>query len=1048
VFTRTTVALVLALVAGATAIGCSSDEPAAAGQVVGEGDEYEATIRRTAGDVPHITGDTLADVSFGQGWASGEDRTCDLADQIVKINGERSLWMGRGEGDANLASDLAWRTIGIVPRARADWAGASPDVIELVTGFTKGWNAHLDHVGADAVTGWCAGADWLRPLQTWEVYAYARSIALQASSAALVPYIPSAQPPDAPADVEVDNEPPPEGEDATTSTTPTTAPTPSTTAGAGGATGAGEGDGDGTSTTSTTGTDGSNPGEGEGDGGTGEDPGTTQPDDDETGGRPGSDPGLWDPPGGGDDGPDMTWPETPGTTWDDGETGVGLPSDPAVARGGSGRSAPHPRQPQPPGESGGSGGPTTTAGPAFTWPAFPNPGAGPVPPPAPAPDADAGAGAAPRTSSAARAPEIPGEGGPTARGTVEAGHGLALADEMGSNGWAIGRDRSASGGGMLLANPHFPWEGELRFWEVHLTVPGELDVYGAQLSGLPGVGIGFTEEVAWTHTVSAGHRFTAYRLDLVPGEPTTYRYGEDVREMQRSDVTVDVLDEDGSIDQVTRTMWSTHHGPLIDFPGVGWTESTAISYRDANLDDDEILDQYLAMARAEDLDDLIEAHERVGGVPLFNTVATSRDGRAWYADTSATPNLSPEALERYRASLVTDPAVRLAADNGAVLLDGSEPVFEWVDTTGARDPGLIPPAGMPQIERDDYVFNANDSFWLPHAEATIDGDYSPLQGDQRTARSPRTRENATLLADTSADGPAGEDGDFTLDELADAALANRGYTSRALLDAVVDRCDGAPQVFVPALPGGSSGSDLPAAGIYVGAACAVLAGWDGRYEPDRAGPPLWREMVHQMGSDALTTGGPSGPLWGRPFDPADPVGTPAGLAPRPLAGRDPVLDALARAVQILDTSGIAVDATLGDLQFAQRGEERIPIHGGDGADGTTNVVGHGDRVTILDPQVAALEGQRRPVAAGSPLGRYGDRAGYLVDNGTSFLLAVELTDDGPQARSLLAYGNTEDRSASTYVSSTEAFADKEWKDVAFSASDVDAAAEDTVTVRG
>ena len=70
---------------------------------------------------------------------------------------------------------------------------------------------------------------------------------------------------------------------------------------------------------------------------------------------------------------------------------------------------------------------------------------------------------------------------------------------------------------MLLANPHFPWEGELRFWEVQLTVPGELDVYGAQLSGLPGIGIGFTEASAWTHTVSAGKRFTAYKLTLVPG---------------------------------------------------------------------------------------------------------------------------------------------------------------------------------------------------------------------------------------------------------------------------------------------------------------------------------------------------------------------------------------------------------------------------------------------------------------------------------------------------------------------------------------------------
>ena len=31
-----------------------------------------------------------------------------------------------------------------------------------------------------------------------------------------------------------------------------------------------------------------------------------------------------------------------------------------------------------------------------------------------------------------------------------------------SNGWAFGSERSEGGGGMLLANPHFPWEGSLR----------------------------------------------------------------------------------------------------------------------------------------------------------------------------------------------------------------------------------------------------------------------------------------------------------------------------------------------------------------------------------------------------------------------------------------------------------------------------------------------------------------------------------------------------------------------------------------------------------
>src|ERR671911_608572 len=785
--------LAIALIGGSGA--CSDDagdDAAPRGELVGTGDTYEATIRRTSGGVPHITGDSLADVSFGQGWASGEDRTCDLADQVVKVRGERARWFGAGDDDANVDSDLAWKAIGIVDRATDDWADASDDVVELLTAFTDGWNAHLDEVGVGGIAGWCAGEGWVRPLEPVDVYAYVRSIALQASSGAIADFIPNAQPP-----------------------------------------------------------------------------------------------------------------------------------------GDAGR-----------GEAGGGDKPAATAGP------------------------------------------------------------LLRDDQIASNGWAIGADRSAGGGGMLVANPHFPWEGELRFWEVHLTIPGELDAYGVQLSGLPGIGIGFTENFGWTHTVSAGNRFTAYRLDLVPGSPTTYRYGDGQREMNARDVMVEVRGADGSVEQLTRTMWSTHYGPVID------------------------------------------VHQRINGVPLFNTIATSRSGRAWYADTSATPNLSEEAIAAYEATLESDPIVAIAAENGAVLLDGSDPRFEWVEEDGARDPGLVPAADQPMVERDDYTFNANDSFWMPHATEMLEGDYSPLHGRQATARSPRTRENATVLGDTTANGPAGDDGAFTLDELAGAALQNRGYTSRALLEDVVSRCQGVTTVDVPALEGEEATTGLPAAAIDVSEACGVLAEWDGVYDLDRSGPPIWRELMSGFEFGDLTE---AGALWADAFEPDRPVDTPGGLAPAP-AAPDPVLENLARAVQILEVAGLPVDVALGEVQFARRDGETVPVHGGNARDGTTNIVGYGSAASILDPALAEVK--REPVAPGSSLARVDGETGYLVDNGTSFLMALELGDDGPHAKVFLTYSNTEDRSSDLYTEATERFSAKEWRDVAFTDEEIEDDVIATETVRG
>jgi acyl-homoserine-lactone acylase len=149
---------------------------------------------------------------------------------------------------------------------------------------------------------------------------------------------------------------------------------------------------------------------------------------------------------------------------------------------------------------------------------------------------------------------------------------------------------------------------------------------------------------------------------------------------------------------------------------------------------------------------------------------------------------------------------------------------------------------------------------------------------------------------------------------------------------------------------------------------------------------------------------------------------------------------------VLDVAGIPVDVTLGEVQFALRDGERIPIHGGNRFDGTPNIVGFGSGASILDPAVTDLT--REMVAPGSSLATLEGEVGYPINNGTSFLMALAFTDDGPRARTFLTYGNSEDRSGADHREATRRFSDKEWRDVAFTADEVEEAAIEEVTVRG
>lgn len=88
--------------------------------------------------------------------------------------------------------------------------------------------------------------------------------------------------------------------------------------------------------------------------------------------------------------------------------------------------------------------------------------------------------------------------------------------DMGSNTYAIGPQRSASGNAMLVQNPHLPWWQEFIFFESHLNFKDK-NMYGSTLVGLPGIAIGFNEHLGWSHTDNTIDNADTYELELKDG---------------------------------------------------------------------------------------------------------------------------------------------------------------------------------------------------------------------------------------------------------------------------------------------------------------------------------------------------------------------------------------------------------------------------------------------------------------------------------------------------------------------------------------------------
>jgi acyl-homoserine-lactone acylase len=567
---------------------------------------------------------------------------------------------------------------------------------------------------------------------------------------------------------------------------------------------------------------------------------------------------------------------------------------------------------------------------------------------------------------------------------------------LGSNAVAIGEEHSSNGRGVLLGNPHFPWVGPLRFYEMHLTVPGRLNVMGAALAGFPMVQIGFNESVAWSHTVSTGTRFTLYQLPLVPGNPLAYLYDGRPRPLQPRDIVVPVRQNDGSIVEVARRLYRSHYGPMVIIPqaGLGWTTQVAYSMRDANIENVRLVDQWLDMARAGGVPTLRSALERNMGVPWVNTVAADDRGRVLYADISVKPNVDT-AL--FTACTQHPLSQALFANAGLVLLDGSTSGCEW-RTQNNVAPDNLPPSQLPWLQRRDYVQNSNDSFWLSNPEAPLTG-FSPVVGRTGVPQSLRTRVGLDQIADrlSNADGLGGNK--FSDVHLQQILFGNRNHAAELALDTFLPLCRIKPIVFADGAP------------VDVSQACTVLTNWQKRNDVTSVGPHVFREWWMRV------VNLPN--LWATPFNPADPANTPRDLNVTNVQVRDAAVIAFARAVRALNNANIPMNAMWGSVFYQIAPQGPIPMHGGLEAEGVYNKVENFFTPTPANP-TGLNGGGYTPIIAGS-----------------SYIQTVAFDGQGPVAHAILTYSQSSHTSSPHYADQTsQLFSREVWHRLPFRESEI------------
>jgi len=561
---------------------------------------------------------------------------------------------------------------------------------------------------------------------------------------------------------------------------------------------------------------------------------------------------------------------------------------------------------------------------------------------------------------------------------------------IGSNALAFGAPVTQEGRSLLFGNPHWFWRGPDRFYEAQLTIPGQLNVAGASFLGVPVVMIGFNNDIAWTHTVSSARRFGIFQLSLDPADPTRYLYDGVSEPMTAVPVTVQTRNADGTLTPVTRTLYRSRFGPLVDLssmsPALAWNAQHAFALRDVNADNTRAFENFLAWNQARSLNDFIAIQKHLAATPWVNTLAIGRDDpRMWFADFGPVPDVNDSL-----AAACTTPLGRAfdAKAPGVPFLDGSKSACEWRVEASSVQAGALPVSEMPGFARGDYVGNFNGSYWLTNANAPVTG-YPHVAGITGTEQSLRTRFGHMLAAELPA-----QKGGVTRLALETKVLDSRSMSEqlfrKPILDAVCTDATDATVSITPSTPGGKPQT------VDLGQACKVLRAWDGTANTDARGANLWDEFWRRLDGAGLAH------FYRVPFDPAAPLATPRGIDASNPALKPALQQALGGAVLAMQRYGFALDSTRGELLHADRNGERVPLFGGCDEAGYFTVV-------------CALH----PVDAG----------GYAVDrsgHGASYLQVVSFDANGVQADTMLAHSESDDPASPHFSDATRRFAGKQW----------------------
>lgn len=274
---------------------------------------------------------------------------------------------------------------------------------------------------------------------------------------------------------------------------------------------------------------------------------------------------------------------------------------------------------------------------------------------------------------------------------------------IGSNNWAVGGQKTASGYPILANDPHLDLTLPSIWYQIQLNAPG-INSYGVSLPGAPGVIAGFNKDIAWGVTNVAADVLDFYKIKFKDNSYKEYWYENKWNPTQPRFEEIKIRGGQTKVD----TVYYTHHGPVVYLEKPNYSKAnnvpTGSALRWIAHEKSNELMTFYKLNRGKNYNDYREALTYFTA-PAQNFVFASNEN-----DIAITPN--GKFPLKYK-------------NQGKFILDGTRKDNDWQ--------GWIPSNQNPTVKNPprNFVSSANQSSTDTTYPYYINWEFSPYERGKR-----------------------------------------------------------------------------------------------------------------------------------------------------------------------------------------------------------------------------------------------------------------------------------------------------------------------------